>query len=208
MSYTYEDAAYDMYMDEEGAKLLYEEHREQALSEFAAERLQSYYLGHPALAEPVLRALAASRDLLVKHPCAALIFAASAVEIGIKGVLLRPVVYGLVHQESTAALITDLATSHTSFGRFRELLLQILAEHGGTDLRTVKRHGATKPLWEEDQVDPEHAELGVQVASTVVETLIPTVLQRLGLHLHGGMRVCGEPGCRAALQPSGATPSK
>jgi hypothetical protein len=85
MSYTLEDAAYDMYMADEGARLLYEEHRERAISEFTDERLQSYYLEHPALAQPALQALTDSRYLVPIHLGASLVFAAIAAEIGIKG---------------------------------------------------------------------------------------------------------------------------
>lgn len=212
MSYTLEDAQYDMYMAEEGARLLYEEHRERAITEFTTERLRSYYVDHPTLMAPALQALTDSRELLGVHAGAALVFAASAVELGIKGVLLRPVVYGLVHQESTAALITDLVVSHTSFDRFRDLLFEILTEHGGTDLRAAKRPGASKPLWEEiagvqanrnalvhrgERPDTEQAGLSVEVATTVLDQLIPSVLHHLGLHLHDAVRVCAKTACPA-----------
>jgi hypothetical protein len=211
MSYTLHDAAYDMYMADEGARLLYEEHRERAITEFTAERLQSYYLDHPLAAQAAVEALSDSRQLVKIHAGAALVFSAIAIEIGIKGALLRPVVYGLVHQESTASLITDLVMSHTSFDRFRDLLFQVLAEHGGIDLHTTKRLGASQSLWEEvarvqamrnalvhrgERPTPEQAELSIDVATTVLENLLPSVLSRLGLHLHG-VRVCGKATCRA-----------
>lgn len=212
MPYTLEDVQYDMYMAEEGARLLYEEHRERAITDFTTERLRSYYVDHPAMVAPALQALADSRQLLGIHAGAALVFAASAVELGIKGVLLRPVVYGLVHQESTASLITDLVISHTSFDRFRDLLFQILTDHGGTDLRAAKRPGASKLLWEEmaavqanrnalvhrgERPAMEQAELGIEVATTVLEQLIPSVLHHLGLHLHNAVRVCARAACQA-----------
>ena len=52
MSYDENDAAYDQWMDD-----LYKEHRAEAISEFTAERLQSYYLANPTLAEAPRRAL-------------------------------------------------------------------------------------------------------------------------------------------------------
>jgi hypothetical protein len=121
-------------------------------------------------------------------------------------------VYGLVHQESTASLITDLVISHTSFDRFRDLLFQILTDHAGTDLRAAKRPGASKLLWEEiaavqanrnalvhrgERPAMEQAELSIEVATTVLEQLIPSVLHHLGLHLHNAVRVCARAACQA-----------
>jgi hypothetical protein len=117
------------------------------------------------------------------------------------------VVYGLVHQESTATLITDLVMSHTSFERFRDLLFQILREHGGIDLKSVRREGASQLLWEEienvqktrkallhrgDQPNRGQVESAVGLATTISEKLVPSVLHRLGLHLHEGVIVYGK----------------
>ena len=107
MSMTEEEARYEQAMEE-----LYEEHSKQAIEEFTAERLQSFYLNKPLLAKPSFDALVESRSLLRSHPTAALVFAASATEVSLKEVLLKPVVYGLVHSESAAGLIAELALGH------------------------------------------------------------------------------------------------
>lgn len=56
--------------------------------------------------------LLTSRALLSKHPTPALVFATIAIEVGLKVILLKPIVYGLVHDTSAAGLITDLAIGH------------------------------------------------------------------------------------------------
>jgi hypothetical protein len=104
MSMTEDEARYEQWMEE-----LYAEHSKQAIEEFTADRLQSFYLKNPVLAKPPLDTLVQSRLLLGSHPAAALVFAATATEVGLKEVLLKPVVYGLVHSESAASLITELA---------------------------------------------------------------------------------------------------
>lgn len=183
---------------------------EKAVNEFTAGRLTSFYITHPDLAASARRALREARRLISEHPSAALVFAATAVELSSKTVLLRPVVYGLVHQESVASLITELATSHTCFDKFRDLLFQLLAEHAAVDLRTFRREGASKTLWAEvsevqsirnavlhrgREVSRGEAEHSIMVARALVEELIPSMLLKLGLHFHGEDRVCASPLC-------------
>jgi len=138
MSITEEEARFDQWMEE-----LYNEHRKQAIEEFTAERLQSFYVDNPMVAEAALRSLVESRNLLPQHPAAALIFAAIAIEVGLKVALLKPVVYGLVHSESVAGVITDLILAQTGVKRFRNLLFKILSEYGGViGMLDVRRAGA------------------------------------------------------------------
>jgi len=194
---TEEEARFDEWMED-----LYNEHREQAIGEFAAERLQSFYVDNPTVAEAALRSLAESRNLLPKHPAAALIFADIAIEVGLKVALLKPVVYGLVHSESVAGIITDLVLSQTGVKRFRNLLFKILSEYGGVDLKTFKRAESKKSLWEEVQeiqhrrnniihqaelVAERESQQAIEVASSILEELFPKVVRNLGLHVreHG-----------------------
>ena len=111
MSYGHEDAARDEAY-ESLSRELYPEHREQAISEFIAERLRSYYALHPDVTTPGVRAYKEAKALLVGgHFSAALVFASSATEIFLKAALLRPIVYGLVHSEALAQAVVDSALS-------------------------------------------------------------------------------------------------
>lgn len=120
MSTTPDEAAYDEYMSH-----LYEEHKKEAIGEFTDERLQAYYLNHKLLAKPSVHALSEARNLIGINKTAGFLFAAIAMEVGLKTTLLKPIVYGLVHADSVAALITDLIVSHTGMDKFRKLLFQI-----------------------------------------------------------------------------------
>ena len=218
MGYDMNDAGADDYAAEQYMEQLYQEHKKEALEEFTSERLQSLYLKQPDLALPALQALADARKLQDVHAGAALVFGAVAMEIGIRTVLIKPVVYGLVHQDSVASIITDLVTSHASFDRFRGLLFQVLANHGGVDLRIAKRPGSMILLWEEmstiqkkrnavlhrgEQAAANDVTLSIEVASTILDGLIPSVLHRLGMHLHDGVKICTNPICRAATPGAG-----
>jgi len=206
MSMTEDEARYEEWMDE-----LYREHKEQAIGEFTDDRLKSFYLAHPLVVASPVRALAEARALFERHTTAAQVFAVIAVEVGLKVALLKPVVYGLVHNESTAEIITDLTLRHTRFDFFHQLLYQILSEHGGVDLKSHTRGGASKGLWPEileiqkcrdrivhraESATREQAEQAIGVGRAILEELFPAVVSHLGLHLHDGVRVCEDWKCR------------
>jgi hypothetical protein len=132
-------------------------------------------------------------------------------EVGLKSTLLRPIVHGLVHTESVAALITDLVVSHSGMDRYRKLLLQILQEHGGVDLENLIRSGSNKTLWEEiravqkirngvmhraETASEAEAELALGVAAEILESVFPAILKHIGLHLHEGYRICSDWKCQ------------
>lgn len=206
MSRTPHEAEYEEFMDR-----LYEEHRGQAIEEFTAELLQSYYRSNGHLAKPAFDALIEARNLMKTSITAAFVFSAIAMEVGIKETLLKPVVHGLVHAGSVASLVTDLVMSHRSMDRYKDLLLQILREHGGVDLLSYKRPGSAKNMWDEIktvQIKRNHVvhvgqvatqgdtSLALSVATTVLETLFPSVVTRMGLHLHDGYRICADWKCQ------------
>src|SRR6516225_3909949 len=145
----YELEVGEAYLKEFGHELLYPEHYEEAVKEFTAERLRSFYVSHPNLPQPAHEALRYSRILMPAYPTAALIFAVTATELAVKAVLLKPIIFGLVHTEGIASFITELATAHTGMERFQKLLTEILAKFGGVDFKTLKRSGSVRPLWEE-----------------------------------------------------------
>lgn len=203
--YAYGEYAYDQYMSD-----LYEEHKVEAIEEFTDERLQSYYVANKLLAKPASDALSQARTLVDLNPTAAFVFAAIAMEVGLKATLLKPIVHGLVHTESVAALVTDLAILH-SMDRYRKLLLQVLRDHGGVNLGSFKRSHTNRLLWEEikevqrtrnrimhraEVVSKDEADVALGVASAILETIFPAVVKKMGLHLHEGFRICDAGGCK------------
>jgi hypothetical protein len=206
MSTTPDEAAYDEYMAE-----LYEEHKKEAIEEFTFERLQSYYINNKLMAQPAFLALSEARSLIESNKSAALIFSAIAMEVGLKTTLLKPIVHGLVHTESVAALITDLTISHSGMDRYRKLLFQVLRDHGGIDLSNFKRTESNKTLWEEIntvqkkrnlimhraiKAEVEDADLALAVASEILESIFPEIIAKMGLHLHDGFRICDDWKCQ------------
>jgi hypothetical protein len=178
-----------------------------AVRQFTEERLRSYYIANPNLAEPALDALKYAQSLLTAYPMAALVFAATAMELAIKVVILRPIVAGLVHTEGLAEFITDLTTQHTGMDRFRSLLAEIFARFGGVDLKTYKRPHSTMTFWQEmaevqnarngvihrgEKAKKTAASLAVAVAATLLKRIFPSVLKHLDLHVHDPGVVCNQ----------------
>jgi len=208
MSMTLEEGVYEDFIAQ-----LYEEHKKEAIEEFTVERLQSYYLKNKLLAKPALQALKEARNLVKLNVTAGFIFGAISMEVGLKATLLKPIVYGLVHIDSIAGIITDLTISHTGMDRYRNLLSQILKDHGAVDLDNYKREGTNKSFWEEIKevqkvrnlvvhrgqlASVEQAELSINVASEILEKIFPKILNKIGLHLHDDFRVCDDWKCKYA----------
>ena len=183
---------------------LYQEHYQEAVNEFRVERLRSYYAAHADLAIPAFEELRYARTLLPGHPRAALVFAITAIELGIKKALLKPFVYGLVHMEVLAEPIAAVATKDSGF--FGAVLTGILKEFGGVDFDTFKRTRSAKILREEitevrkardsvvhggGTVDLSMADFSITVAETILNEILPEVLKKVNLHLHPPGTVCG-----------------
>ena len=197
MSYDPEDAAREAYETEMAEYFdheTYEEHYEEAIKEFTAERLVSYYKANPDLAKPAHYSLVYAQSLMPEHPKAALVFAFTAAELGIKVVLLKPIVIGLVHNEALASLITDLTIGYKRVGNLKGLLTEILKRFGGVDLKTFERTGSTRTLWEEidevrearnrvihggENAENSTAELAIAVAHTLLHDIFPQVIAKL-----------------------------
>src|SRR5258708_2738739 len=125
----YEEFARDVLS---GKDHLYEE----IIEQFTSERLQSFYLANPRVAERALCAIDEARALKALHPSAALVFAAIAIEVGLKSTLLKPILHGLVSIDSAAVLITKLVPDQHN-DDFKKVVFGILKEVGGVDLLAI-----------------------------------------------------------------------
>ena len=148
MSYEDDDYKWDELWDQM-SKEIYPEHKEQAIDEFTTERLQSFYLKKPDILAPGIRMYGEARELQENHPSASFVFAASAIELFLKASLLKPVVYGLVHNESLTEIIVETALGYTGFRRYQKLLSGLFSELLGIDINKVKSIGSEKYLLQE-----------------------------------------------------------
>ena len=193
MSMTWEEVMYDEAMSD-----LYEENKKQAIQEFTVERLQSYYLEYPGIAMPALKALEKAQQLTASYPTASFIFSTISIEVGIKATLLKPVVYGLIHSESLASIITDMVIRQTSIDKFQKLLFKILSEYGEIDLNSLKRANSSKLLWTEmkdvqkrrnsvihraENIDINESKEALCIAEYILENIFPQLVTHLELNI-------------------------
>lgn len=212
MSYDENDAAWDAYLE-----ALYEEHRGEAVDEFTAERLQSYYHENPSLAEPAFELLDEGTRLVGVSARAACVLAVASSELTIKTAVLKPVVYGLVHSEPVATLVSELATGHSGLDRFRQLLEGIVTSQVGTNIDAYMVEPNGRPVLTEladaqklrngvvhrgEQVDSSDVDRSLAVAETLLNRVFPDILTGLGLHLHE-RAVCPEPKWRCDIRAMG-----
>lgn len=142
MSYDEHDAATDEF---------YEQIRQQVIEEFTVERLQSFYHKQPDVMRPAVNAIQEAKALLAAQRFApALVFSASAFELLLKSTLLRPVVYGLVHNDAMAEiLVNKVLGRQTDIDRFKDLLAGLFKTLAHIDLDSICRPGSAQPLMKE-----------------------------------------------------------
>jgi len=189
---------------EEAYAGLVEEISQQAIDEFTSARLRSYYLAHPDIAVGAVALYREAKTLVSLSPSAALVLFVTSIEVGIKVALLKPVVYGLVHNESVAELVANLAVKHNGLDRFNTLLARLLREYGQIDFETFTIDGHSKSLWQEftilqnarngvlhraELATPELASLAQDVAVMILGNYLNSVLRGLGMQLVKGGRI-------------------
>lgn len=214
MSYDPSDAAYDQFVDE-----LYKELHDSALEDseiydrvvddFREARLRDYYLENPLIAQAAQRALGEAETLADSHPRAALILAVIATEVCLREALLTPILHGSFHTESSAEILVRIVV-RSKDEKLIKALLSIFAAHTGMDLQKFKRAGSSKPFWEEihdlqvkrnhvvhqaDNATSEEAASAIRVAQAVLNEVFARAVEKLGLHVHDQMRVCGSNKC-------------
>lgn len=196
MSYDATDAAIDeMYarISEE----LYPEHREQAVNEFTADRLRSYYLSNPMVMRPAVDTLQEVQKLKANgHHAAVVVFCATAIELLLKATVLQPVVHGLVHSPGLADVIVKYAVGQTGFDRYRDLLSRLFQELASLDLAKIARDGTKSALIDESRkvqdlrneiihkglsCDQAAADEAIDVALAVYQRIVLPILGALGL---------------------------
>lgn len=189
MGMTLEDAwqeeAYDRIVDE-----VLETHRDEIIDEFRSERMASYYHEHPDLLKMARSCLNEARGLKDTSASACLVFSQSAIEIALRDAILKPVVFGMVHEENTAALIAELVTGNQ---QFTKLLFSVL-ENYNLNLKAEWREGSSKFLWQEmseikklrnqlvhrgEMVSEANAHLSLMIAEFIVEKLSPYLQQQI-----------------------------
>lgn len=197
MSYDENDAARDEFY-EQISRELYPDHKQQAIEEFTAERLRSFYIKQPNVMRPAVEAIQEAKALLAASRYSpALVFSASAFELLLKATLLRPVVYGLVHHDALAEILVQRVVGRqTDIGRYEGLLSRLFDQLAKIDLSAISREGVTTTLMKEakelqslrDQIlhqgahcSQQEAEKAFLVAVAIYEMIVVPMIGSLQL---------------------------
>lgn len=166
------------------------DHRDEIIDEFVSERMASYYKVHPDLHAAAVATLEEARRLKNVSHSACLVFARAATEIALRDAILKPVVFGMVHEENTGSLIAELVVGNQ---QFTKLLFAVLEDYG-LDIKNKKRRGSSKTLWDEmegiqklrnrvlhrgETVSEQDALLALKISEIVVEGLITYLRDRI-----------------------------
>lgn len=137
MSMTEHEAAMEDFYDRMSEEF-YPDHKEQAIDEFIEERMQSYYLTNPNIIQPAFDCYHHANKLLQVSPQCALIMYTTSIELFLKSVLLKPVLYGMIHNENIANMIVDSTTGQTGFSRYNKLLNSLCLHAANINLNEIK----------------------------------------------------------------------
>lgn len=151
MSYDEHDAAMDDFYDRMSEEL-FPEHKEIAIEQFIEERMQSYFLKNPNVIHPAIESSNHAGDLLHVSPSSALVMYTTAIELYLKAVLLKPVLYGMVHNENIAGLIVDSSIGQSGFTRYNKLLTALCIHAAEIDLTSIKGMQSKSILKEAEEV--------------------------------------------------------
>lgn len=179
----------------------------EAIAGFTSGRLRSYYIQNPSVASNVFAIYREAKSAISVSPTAALVLFTAVIEVALKTAILKPVIYGLVHNESIADLISDLVVKNNGLDRFKDVLSKILSQYSALDFDNYKMEGHTKTVWDEiaivqkvrnaashraEPVTKEMAALAQRIAAVIIVEFLQGLLQELGLEIQkdGQIAVC------------------
>jgi hypothetical protein len=76
----------------------------------------------------------------------------TAIELFLKSVLLKPVLFGMVHNENIAGLIVDSSVGQSGFSRYNKLLTALCIHAANIDLASIKGMQNKPILKEAEQI--------------------------------------------------------
>jgi hypothetical protein len=176
-----------------------------AIEEFQTERLQSFYKDHRELALKPIHLGKEARLVLEESPSAALVLATASIEVGFKSIILRPIISGLVHEESLASLVTEVFVKSAKQDGVLKIVYQVLKKYASIDLQQMTLPQHNKPYWMEiteaqelrngvlhraEACSKQDAERVIELAEYLWNAIFLDVIKSLGLHTHDNQRIC------------------
>jgi hypothetical protein len=200
--------SYDDYDDWDAGREEYElEIENRAIEEFQSGRLQSFYKANKDLALKPINMRKEAVLVLEKSPSAAMVLAVASIEVGFKAIIVRPIISGLVHEESLASLVTDVFVKGAKEDGALAIVYQVLKKYASIDLRAITLANHGKSYWMElsearklrnavlhkaETCSSEDAEHVIELADYLWNVIFVEIIESVGLHSHDNQTVCGE----------------
>jgi hypothetical protein len=178
-----------------------------AIEDFQTERLQSFYKGHKDLALKAIHMAKEAKLVLEKSPSAAMVLATASIEVGFKAIILRPIISGLVHEESLASLVTEVFVKSAKQDGVLKIVHQVLKKYASIDLQEITLPQHKKLYWRElgdaqelrngilhrgEMCSRDDAERVIELADYLWNVIFLEIIKSIGLHTHDQQTVCDQ----------------
>jgi len=198
MSYDESDALRDQEM-----AYLYEQFEMQYESEFIYKRIEKFYESNREIVKAPLQNLADSKTLFEnQHYTSAFIHAVISIEVGIKSVVLKPILYSLAIDDNAGHLLYKQTFKQKSLEFIDQFYYQLLENITGLDFKNKIRDNSQLTIWKEwielqrlrndvlhqgISVEKLDAAKAINMASYVCDEIIPCVLDKFLNHIENGV---------------------
>jgi hypothetical protein len=204
MSYDESDA-----LREEGMAALYEDFKIQHEQEFIFNSIEKFYENNRDIVKVPLQNLSEAKRLFEnKYYTSAFIHAAISIEVGIKSVVLKPILYSLAFDSGAGNLLYEQTFKRKSLKVIDSFYYDVLEGITGLDFNTKTRNANKPTIWNEWKniqtrrnkvmhegiaVEMDVSKDSIDMACYVCDEIIPTVLDRFHSHIendsiHDGTR--------------------
>jgi hypothetical protein len=194
MSYTESDALY-----EEGMDYLYEQFKTQYEDEFIFNKIQKFYENNHEIVKTPIQNLANAKLLFEnQYYTPAFIYAVISIEVGIKSIILKPILYSLTIDDNAGLLLYNQTLKLKSLQYVDKFYYEVLEEFTALNFKTKSKDNTTKTIWQEWEViqklrnkvmhegisvEKDDTQNAIDMASYVYDELIPIVLDKFYWHL-------------------------
>lgn len=197
MSITPQEAEFEAGMDQ-----LYNDFKQQYEDEYVFEKIQAYYKENPEIAkEPWEFCLKAELLVSDKHYTSGFLLATISIEVGLKLVILKPVLVSLATDKTAAELLYDSTFKHKSVPYIPKLYYQLLSDYTGFAFQDYILPASKVNLWDtlcdlqklRNQIihqatpaEERDVRQAIAIAKTIYEDVIPRILDRFQFHFEKG----------------------
>ena len=181
---------------------LYEQFEMQYEIEFIYKRVEKFYENNRDIVNRPLQNLADSKTLFEnQHYTSAFIHGVISIEVGIKSVVLKPILYSLAIDDKAGDLLYKQTFKQKSLEQINPFYYELLEKMTELNFRTKLRDNSMLTIWKEwnelqqlrndvlhqgISVEKLDAEKAIEMASYVCDEIIPCVLDKFFSHIENG----------------------